>query len=201
MILIAEPDQALDQADMDEVAPSGTLSVAIYKVDRTRPEHVRDLVFDVDNNEAKSAFLKRAVKGVHQLLQADWKHKTAASVAQTQNYEVRLNVSSLKEWLRIQRDLNRVVGLSDMKILSIKPREIYLTFSFRGDANRLSQALSRNGLDMDLSGDAVPDFTDQEPVYDLQKDSRAAPQSPEQGFYTPPEPAAGEEAPSDVRTF
>lgn len=202
VILIASPDKPLAEAADGDVAPAGTLSVAIYRVDRTRPEHVRDLVFDVDNEESKGAFLKRAALGVHQILQADWKRKTAASVAQTQGYEVRFAIRSLKEWLKIQRDLTSVVGLSDLQIKSMKPREVHITFKFRGNVVQLRDALARNGLDMELGGE--PDFTEQKnPVYDVQKDSKVM-QKPQPmgggGFYTPPEPAAGNDD-SDVRTF
>ncbi|MDH5722633.1 MAG: DUF2066 domain-containing protein [Alphaproteobacteria bacterium] len=195
VILIAMPDRPLAEAKENDIAPAGTLSVTVYRVDRTQPERVRDLVYDVDNDETRSDFFKRVVLGIHQLLQVDWKQKTAASILQTRTYEVRLAVVSIQEWVKIQRNLMGVVGLSDLEIKSMKPKEVHLTFKFRGDVVQLRDALSRNGLDMDLSGD--PDFTRQKkPVYDVQKDSKVMykPHSiGSGGFYTPPEPAAGDE--------
>ena len=201
VILIASPDKPLAEAKANEVAPAGTLSVSVYRVDRTRPEHVRDLVYDVDNDETRSALLKRTALGVHQLLQADWKQKTAASIAQTQTYEVRLAIASLQEWVKLQRNLMGVVGISEFQIKSMKPREVHLTFKFRGDVVQLRSALSRNGMDMDLGG--TPDFTEQvDPVYKVQKGSKVLRKPSGGGFYTPPEPAAGNEQSSDnVHTF
>ena len=202
-IMIAVPDLTLAAVTSDKARASGYLRISIYRTDRVSAEHVKDLNLETTNMETRAELYDRAVQSSFSALQKDWKRKTLSSAAQKQNFQVRALFDSLKQWTQIQQALNATIGLSELSILSLKRTDAMISFTFRGDAQRLRETLARSALNLDERIGREASALDHV-VYDLymgRKKTKA------QSFYQKLEPASGNPATShtpqksNVHTF
>jgi len=193
-IMIAVPDRILAGLEMEQAA-SGSLRISIYRTDRGSAEYVSEFVLRPQNGQSVMQFYDLAVvRGFH-ALQKNWKKRTAASAAQSRFYYVRMPVDGLNELVDVQDILRTLPGLSKVSVVSVKPVEARLLLTFRGDENRLREAL-RSGSAYVLSqpynkdGEAMnsssPQITGLQAMYDIYHRRKAAKMKRHQRSYSPP---------------
>ncbi|MCK5373728.1 MAG: DUF2066 domain-containing protein [Alphaproteobacteria bacterium] len=148
-IMIALPDKTLEARTLEQNA-AGLLQVSIYRTDRGSAEYVSDFCLKPEAEESVEKFYKRAMLRGFQALQKNWKRRTAASAAQSRLYYVRMPVNGLGELVEAQDVLRTLPGLNAVSVVSVKPVEVRLLLTFRGDETRLREAL-RSGSSYLLS--------------------------------------------------
>ena len=183
-ILIATPDSTLADIAGDADKAVGSLEVGIYRTDLGAPQFVNQVSVAADGAESRAQLYDRAVLMAYQALQKDWKTKTVTSAANKQGYEVKIVIDSLKDWVRIRRNLTNVPGMESVDVSSLSPREARAMLNFRGDEQRLREMLAQSGMGL---GDGIPDG-EGIPFYELQVDAV----SQGSDFYQPPAPAGDE---------
>lgn len=179
-IMIAVPDYTLESTNTEADIAKGRLRVSIYRTDRAQAEHVGDITIEADGIETVAALYDRAVTKGHSALQKSWKRKTVSSAAQAQKYSMRASFQNMREWVAIQRSINNMSGINDVRITSIRKGNAKLSLSFRGNESQLSTALARKGLKLlrsDVSTQGEPDV-----LYDVFLSG-----SKSTGFYRPAE--------------
>lgn len=214
VIMIAVPDATLAAVADDGSPATGSLRVGIYRTDRVGAEHVHDLVVEADGSKTRSALYAAAVTNAYQALQEDWKSKMAAGTADSRKYQVRILLKSAQEWGLVQQALRSVTAISDLSVVSMKPSEARMNFTYRGDEVQLRDIMAQSGLVLGAGvadGAGVPSAVDGVPpapvqddlVYDLTLGQSNTMQHQGSDFYTPPSPAAGDENGADfgVQTF
>lgn len=128
--------------------PSGGLGVHIYRTDRVGPEYVQKITTRGGDDAYKDA-----VERVASALQRDWKSRTSASASEVNRLQVRINYNSLEEWSAMQRALERVYGITEVKVVSLSPREARVDLIFQGTERRLRLALQQ--ADMTLTAPRI----------------------------------------------
>ncbi len=196
-IMIAIPDRNL--------LNGGDLRISIYRTDRLKAQHVRDLIISSNEGEAVEQIYARGVTKAYWALQKDWKNKTLSSAAQVGTYVMRIALQDLRQWVKINKVLARVNGISDILVLSMKKTEARLSFNFRGGEKRLRETLLRSNLRLGRGYNSkAHNFTHEQrdspdTIYDLNyvnKGGKVIPKS----FYQGIEPSAGERK-FGVQTF
>ncbi|MGZ9097443.1 MAG: DUF2066 domain-containing protein [Micavibrio sp.] len=148
IILIAVPGPA------DAAGVPTDLGVMIYRTDRDRPEYVQTLRINPDANSTADALYDKAVRETRAALQQEWKVETAVDpTIPTNNVTVRVQFSTMQQWVETRQALRRVQGITAMKVKTVTPREAQVELEFSGDENRLRLALEQQ--DMMLS---APEF-------------------------------------------
>lgn len=205
-LMIAVPDAQLAAVAGDEDIAQGSLRVSLYSTDGMGPSHIQDLNFTADGMKTRAALYSEAVQALYLVLQKDWKVKTNTSSADAQIYVVSAEFTNLGEWVKIQNALSRVVGVTNIKVGSLKQSSARVTFSFSGDENYLRQMLAQNALDL---GEGMPNGFDviyslryslyQPDMPEASPEPPAAPELPTppptqsgSSFYRPPEPVVGQ---------
>ncbi|MGH1375335.1 MAG: DUF2066 domain-containing protein [Alphaproteobacteria bacterium] len=201
-IMISVPDVNLASVKTDAERAIGNLRISIYRTDRIKAEHVKDIIIEAGANETRAALYDRASTLAYGALQKDWKNKTLSSAAQNQKFRVRATYANARQWVQIQRSLKTVVGLSDLQIMSVKPIEAHLSFTFRGDEARLRDAMKHTNMSL---GQSFPDSSQKfrinsdapSVIYDLivGKNKKAG------NFYNGIKPAAGQGDTTSSHTF
>lgn len=190
-VVIAAPDQFLSAVSSDGLKAVGSIRISLYRTDRRGPELVKELDIRPGVTETRSQLYDRAVGIVFQALQKeDWKAKTISETADALAYKLHVTITSINQWVRIQQSLRNIQGLSNFSVLSLKPREAFIQFRFRGDATALAQSLAQANMTL-----SAPTNPQRGSVYEL---SMGAPVGGN-NFYR--EPDAGSDASSDVHTF
>lgn len=196
-VMVAVPDLPLLQSQNGSDLAKGAMRISVYRTDRARAEHVKDINIQANGSETRNALYARAVDEAYSALQKDWKAKTLVDAGQTQNYTVLVSFKTIKQWSNIRQALLTTHGLSKFQVKSLKKNEAVLSFSYFGDEQRLREALSRDAL---ILGDAyqIPSGT----VYDLKYGYRKKGKSDHSSGYSyqAVEPASGEEQ-SQIHTF
>lgn len=208
-IIVAAPDDRLAAVSGDDAPASGALTLTFFRTDRNKAEAVQELALSPSPGESRKQFFARAVASAYAELNNDWKAKTLTRPAgPAQMYIVHVPVRSISQWVKVQQALRGTEGLSQMSVLSLKPREAFVRFSFAGDANILRDALARRGLDLGQPyGNAgsvrfagVGNSTTVKEIYDLGVSENSRPSS----FYRGPSQSqqSGASPPqSGVHTF
>ncbi|MGH1456640.1 MAG: DUF2066 domain-containing protein [Alphaproteobacteria bacterium] len=194
-VMIAVPDMTLLSVTSGSDTAKGRLRISIYRTDRATAEHVQDIELQANGSETRDKLYSRAVLQSYAVLQKDWKNKTLASAADTQNYYVRVSFRTAKQWSTIRQALLTTSGLRSFQIMSLKKNEAVLSFSYRGDAYHLRNALRGDAL---ILGDPYQ-YNEGSMIYDLKYGYKKQGQK----TFTNPqsvEPAAGEEV-NGVHTF
>lgn len=201
-IMIGVPDVNLASVNTDEARAIGNLRISIYRTDRIKAEHVKDLIIESGKNETRAALYNRAVGLAYGALQKDWKNKTLSSSAQNQEFRIRATFANARQWVQIQRSLKTVVGLSNLRIVSVKPVEAHVSFTFRGDEQRLREAMKHTQMSL---GQGFPDSSHKfrigsdgpSVIYDLivGRNKKA------DNFYNGIKPAAGQGTAQSAHTF
>ncbi len=194
-IVIAVPDKTLAGLE-NEQESSGNLRISIYRTDRGSAEYVSEFVLKAESGQSVTQHYQRAVLLSFQALQKNWKKRTAASAAQSRYFYVRMPINNLRELVEAQNVLRTLPGLSKISVISIKPIETRLLLTFRGNENRLREAL-RSGSsyllsqpynkDEEIMRSSSPQIANLRTMYDLYHRSKAnrIKRSPSR-FYKPP---------------
>ena len=144
------------------------LNVQIYRTDHTGPEFVTSLKVASQSGDTLDKLYDRAADAVRAALQHDWKARTAASAADqaaASTMKVRIRFAGMQQWVETQKALRHAPGVSDVKVVSLKPDAANVEFAFSGTEDRLRLALAQ--ADITLSTPGV-DFASGQPlVYDL----------------------------------
>jgi len=165
-LVFAIPDDHLSLVTGDQDQASGTLAVQIYRTDRAGPEAVQSFTVSAKGGETKQALFDRATKQVHRSLQKNWKDKTIVSAGHGNRLQVRVHFSSLEEWARTQRAMERVYGVNEVVLKSLSSKEAHVDLVFQGTERRLRLALAQadmtltepriNAANFGQSGGALP---------------------------------------------
>lgn len=188
VVVIAVPDSALAALTEDSAPASGALRISLYKTDNGTPQQVQDIAISADGQKTRAQVYDEAVAKVYELLQGDWKAKVQdVPSADSLLYQVSASFGSIREWVQIRKALSELPGLSGLSVLSLKPREARVGFSFRGDENYLRQTLGQGGLDLGEPVGGVytlgynPVSAEPEPIVQHQTDTNAPQVVPQAG--------------------
>lgn len=199
-LMIAVPDVALASvAAPDEVA-KGNLRVSLYSIDNGQPLKIQDFDFKADGKQTREQLYTQGVQAIYATLQKDWKAGAASVIpADTRPYIVSAEFSNLGEWVKIQKSLKGIRGVSGVTVGSLKQNSARVAFSFAGDENYLRQTLAQNNLDLGEAFEnvyplryaayqgAVETLPDGAAVQEVQPTADEARQPEvENGFYRPP---------------
>lgn len=209
-IIVASADDRLAAVGSDNAAASGALTLTFYRTDRQKAEPVQELALSPSPGENRKQFFARAVASAYAALNGDWKSKTLTRPSgPAQMYIVHVPVRSISQWVKVQQALRGTEGVSQMSVLSLKPREAFVRFSFAGDAALLRETLAGRGLQLGqpyankggVRFAGVGNSTTVKEIYDLGVSEGSRPAN----FYRPPGAEAGQGAASpenrDVHTF
>lgn len=187
-IMIAVPDKLLSDLHNIKEKAVGRLRISIYRTDRARAEHVKDIILETNGQETVQDIYDRGVLLAYDALQKDWKRKTLSNAAQRQVFYVRVALGKIKHWVHVQKTLKNISGLSDLSVLSMKKTEARLSFNYRGDVTHLRDVLSRANMSLGQGhpNGSVYKFTGKqrsapEMIYDLTY--RGAPKIQSNSFY------------------
>ncbi len=204
-IIVAAADDRLAAVTADSSLASGVLTLTFYRTDRRRAEAVYEQALTPNPGESRAQFFGRAVASAYAVLNGNWKAKTIKSAGgPSRMYIVHIPIKSISQWVKVQQALRGTSGLSQMSVLSLKPREAFVRFSFGGDAAALGEALANSGmvLGQPYTNASAPrvsgpgNSTTGKEIYDITvEESRPA------SFYRPPEPSAGGTQEQGVHTF
>jgi len=133
----------------------GKFTAHIYRTDRRGPEYVSNVVVEARAPETRAQMLTRAVKKVHRALQQDWKTKTATAPSAAQNkLSAVTQFTSLAEWARLQKTLERLSGVDAVNVQSLSPAQATLEVVYRGSEERLRVVLEQARLVLSPAGGA-----------------------------------------------
>jgi hypothetical protein len=144
------------------------LNVQIYRTDHNGPEFVTSLKIPSQAGDTLDKLYDRAADAVRAALQHDWKTRTAATPADQAaagTMKVRIRFAGMQQWVETQKALRHAPGVSDVKVLSLKPDAANVEFAFSGTEDRLRLALAQ--ADITLSTPGVDFASGQALVYDL----------------------------------
>jgi hypothetical protein len=79
--------------------------------------------------------------------------------------KVRIRFAGMQQWVQTQKALRAAPGVTDVKVLSLKPDGADVEFAFQGSEDRLRLALAQ--ADITLSSPQVDFLNGQPLVYDL----------------------------------
>lgn len=185
-IMIATPNLP-GQAALDTA--KGNMRISIYRTDRGKAEHVKDLTLETGESETVADFYDRAVQQGYKALQQDWKKKTLSSARQSAQYYVLLKLNALNDLVNTRNALKSIPGLSDVSVLSLKPVQAQMVLTYRGNIEKLRKALARMSLALGQPIGRDTGFEDagqQEiPLYPLFYQTRQQTQA--DGFYQGPQ--------------
>lgn len=143
VLLIAVPDVALSLVGGDEDAATGSLSVNIYRTDRSGPEYVERVLVSANAGETREAMFDRGVSEVQKFLRKDWKARTVVEVNQYNTLRVRVMYDNFQQWAITQKALDNVYGISKIVLKSLSPKEAQIDLVFQGSERRLRLALGQ----------------------------------------------------------
>lgn len=195
-VMIAVPDINLLNVKNGNETAKGRLRISVYRTDRAVAEHVQDIELVANGKETRDALYSKAVMKSYAVLQKDWKNKTLAAAADTQHYTVHTNFRTIRQWATIRQALLTTSGLKNFTVLSLKKKEAILSFSYRGDEERLRNSLKRGSLILET---AYPDDK-YGMIYDLRYGYKKKSQKK---MFNPNavEPSAGNTQKSGTHTF
>lgn len=208
-IIVASADDAFAAVRDDNAPASGALTLTFYRTDRNRAEAVQELALSPSPGESRGQFMARAVASAYAALSGDWKSKTLTRPSgPAQMYIVHVPLNSISQWMKVQQALRNTGGITQMSVLSLKPREAFVRFSFAGDAALLRDTLSGKGLELgaayaNAGGNrftGVGNANTVKEIYDLHLAERPG----AAGFYRPPgesAPQPGAEENRQIHTF
>ena len=187
-IMIAVPDKTLSYIGNEQETSKGRLRISIYRTDKSKAEHVKDIFLESDGKETVRNIYDRGVFSAYEELQKDWKRKTLSSASQSTEFHVRVPLGNIRQWAFVQKSLINTPRLHNFSVLSMKKNEARLSLEFRGDINALRSALSRSNMSIGqgYTNGSVHKFTDHqrnapELMYDLSY--RGAPKITTNNFY------------------
>jgi len=149
LIVIASPKDA-ETLDDGTLVP-GSLEISIYQALGMTPRFLRSItVRKTPEDSNAEAIFDKGVQRVRDVFLEQWKSQTVVNPSFSGNsLKARVRFSSMQEWIETQSALERVQGVTDMKLLSLTPRMAELEINFKGSESRLRLALSQ--ADMTLS--------------------------------------------------
>ncbi len=125
---------------------NNSLKISIYRTDRGRAEQVHEYALMRQDDETQDQFYDRAVASGYDELQKDWKRKNAVSAAQSQAFFLRIPLRTLDQWMNTKVTLQRIPGVTDIDVISLRRVEAMVKFNFRGDERRLRDELAEKSL-------------------------------------------------------
>ncbi len=205
-IMIAVPDKILSDVSHYSDTAKGRLRISIYRTDRSKAEHVKDIFLESNGSETVKNIYDRGVLNAYEALQKDWKRKTLSNASQSKTFHVRVPLANIKQWAFVQKALAGTPRLSNMSVLSMNKTEARLSFEFMGDIKRLRDSLKRSGISIGqgYTNGSVHKFTDSqrnapELIYDLSY--RGSPKVKSNNVYRGNDNSAVDSRGNSVHTF
>jgi hypothetical protein len=131
-------------------AANGSLAVSLVEVSAAgRREHGQFTTplpaASADNN---AGLFKALANAANERLQAEWKQKLAAGVAQKSHVAVTASFTTQAEWLQVKNALAQASQtlVSDIVIEAVAKDGATLSFSFSGSSDQLAAELGRYGV-------------------------------------------------------
>lgn len=145
IIMIAVPEWS---GSNDTGRDPDKLTVNLYRTDRGRPDFARRItVVPSDAGNGQNIFDAAVVKS-RAVLQDAWKQQTMTTSGNSNLMYVRVRFDTMQEWLQTRKALQRVQGVREMRVTSIKPSEARIEFEFQGSTRRLRLSLAQADLDL-----------------------------------------------------
>lgn len=143
LVLIATPAWGADQPETQVPAE---MRLMLYRTANGTPEMVQDFTVASQPADQPEALFDRAVEESQKMLQQDWKNKTLISNNPDSTIRARVRFTSMREWVETQQKLRRISGITDIKLLSLKPDQADIELLYRGNEERLQLALQQHSI-------------------------------------------------------
>lgn len=145
VLAIAIPDPGFENANLLSDQVSGSLTIHLYRTDRHGPEYVQEIRVP-GGGGTLGTLLQTSVRKVHTELQRDWKSKTMVKPKNNNRLQVRVNFNNLQQWNDTKRALNRVIGVNDIVLKKLSPKNALVDILFEGEEQRLRLALEQANI-------------------------------------------------------
>lgn len=148
VIAVAVPDSSLIQSINGGGTAQGSLIINLYRTDGSRPVQASQFYVKADSGESHDALFDKAVKRVQSLLRDNWKAQTMVNAGQVNKVMVRVAISSLQDWVQVEKKLNAVSAVDDVTLDSLTAGRAVVSLSYEGDLRRLQLALGKQGMQL-----------------------------------------------------
>lgn len=123
------------------------VSVMLYRTARHGPEFITTMKIAPIADDTLATLYDRAAAEAQKTLQTDWKARTAAAPQEeSSTIQARMRIAGMGEWVEMQRALNRVQGVENIKLVKLSPQEARIELRFRGTESRLRLALEQSQI-------------------------------------------------------
>lgn len=120
------------------------VEVTRYGLDGTRDQF--NVPVRADASDRPEDLLTRAVTFVSAALDEAWRRENTVASGPEQSVAVAVPISRLEDWIETRKRLAAVHAVSRVDVLSLSRVEALVGLSYRGDVERLRQALARRDL-------------------------------------------------------
>ena len=120
------------------------VDVTRYGLDGTREQ--QQVTVKADPNDRPGDVLARAVSYVSAALDEGWRRENTVASGPEQTVAVAVPVTRLEDWVEATKRLMGINALTRVDVVSLSRTEGVLNLSYRGDVERLRQALARKDL-------------------------------------------------------
>ena len=169
--LNAEQSVDADVGALSEISArygAGSAMVAIASIDKTLPDvpQVQILASRVGRHdetpliltlqaapeEVLDGLMDRAVIAVVGAVDDDWKVRNAVSFGEAGRLHAAVPLADLQGWIEVRWRLENVPSISRVRLLALTANSAEIEVDYFGDEDRLSRALDRFDLELQVSG-------------------------------------------------
>ncbi|HYG85865.1 MAG TPA: DUF2066 domain-containing protein [Azospirillum sp.] len=158
------------------------VEVTRYNLDGTHENQT--VPVKIDPNDRPEDVLARAVTFVAAALDEGWRRENTVASGPEQSIAVAVPVTRLEDWIETRKRLATVNVVSRVDVLSLSRVEALVGLTFRGDVERLRQALARRDLGLTEAAPRMTAGTTPGPAMEL----RVLPRGSGAALATPPLP-------------
>ncbi|MBU0799573.1 MAG: DUF2066 domain-containing protein [Alphaproteobacteria bacterium] len=176
LIAIATPVWPATMQNVTADSIPEEVSVMMYRSGMTGPEFITTIKVAPNPEDTLHTLYERAAQTVQKTLQQDWKSRTVATSQESvSTLQARVRIASMSEWVEMQKALNRVQGVENIRVLKLSPQEARIELTFRGNESRLRLALEQSHI---MLSQPQVSFATYNPYNNPQVDPMAMPGSP-----------------------
>lgn len=149
---------------------NGTFRVSIYDTARGRPEFLSDVVLNEQNyrtfDEVLYAGYNRSMEVIYGLqpiraigndnyqeysptvTEQAVQYERPANNGSQSSFQARIEYTSMQEWIKAQKTLRSVRGVSTIDVLSLTPRQAEMTIHYQGNFDDVATAMTQTGYNI-----------------------------------------------------
>lgn len=106
-------------------------------------------VIEVEGDPEIEETYREAAREVAIFIRDNWPAETEVESGPLNEILVRVPLSSASDWYEVQRRLNQVRNLDDLRIERMSPREVIVRLQYFGDSDQLAQAAAQQRLSIE----------------------------------------------------